>query len=203
MPSRPQIRLWHRIDGNVNPFRGFTDCVGTRFASRERGPGAGPGRGAWTRLPGARGAGGEGSRERNPGARHLTKMQHFRLEHPPEPVGNYYCDHQECTALADHLDVNELGHEDRLCRAHTAAQVHASKLPERAPNPSLPYRRQTDVWQGGKPTPGLLEVHIANLDQSIRELGKSEVVDRDARISFLRSHRQNEQALLDDLLGSI
>jgi hypothetical protein len=70
----------------------------------------------------------------------IRKMRFFQLEHPPSEV--VLCDTLACENRADHLDVNEYGHEYRHCAAHTEADSHASLLPKRKVNSALPYRRR-------------------------------------------------------------
>jgi hypothetical protein len=65
-------------------------------------------------------------------------MQYFQLEHPLDRT--ILCDYSGCENVADHLDVNEEGHEYFLCSGHTGSAEHASRLPKRAPGAGYPYR---------------------------------------------------------------
>jgi hypothetical protein len=42
--------------------------------------------------------------------------------------------------VADYLEVDDHGHEYRVCASHTASKTHASRLPTRKPTPVLPFR---------------------------------------------------------------
>jgi hypothetical protein len=65
-------------------------------------------------------------------------MQYFHLEQPPD--GMILCDKSGCTAIADYLEIDANGTEHHLCAIHTRSQIHVSRLPTRAPDPSLRYR---------------------------------------------------------------
>ena len=59
-------------------------------------------------------------------------MEYFRFDHPPDRV--ILCDRSKCEEIADYLEINEQGHEDLVCAAHTSSERHASVLPEGVPN---------------------------------------------------------------------
>jgi hypothetical protein len=42
--------------------------------------------------------------------------------------------------VADYLEVDDHGHEYRVCAMHTDSKTHASRLPTRKPRPDLPFR---------------------------------------------------------------
>lgn len=132
-------------------------------------------------------------------------MQHFQLKHPAEIADTYYCDHC-CPEVADHLDVDDQGHEYRLCGRHKDPSVqHASRLPQREPNPSLPYRRQSDT---GRPTIAAVRRHIEYLEESIRAqenvMGttEGEHSDGNQRLRFLKAQLADEEAILRNLQRS-
>jgi hypothetical protein len=64
-------------------------------------------------------------------------MQIFQLPHPEKEL--VLCDHA-CDLTADFLEVNEQGHESRVCVLHTHSAVHASRLPKRSMKEGLPFR---------------------------------------------------------------
>jgi len=44
------------------------------------------------------------------------------------------------TPIADYLEVEADGTEHCLCALHTTSEKYTSRLPARAPDPSLPHR---------------------------------------------------------------
>lgn len=64
-------------------------------------------------------------------------MEYFLLEHPSDRI--VLCDRPNCERVADYLEV-EGDRESHVCASHTASKKHVSRLPERSPNPELPYR---------------------------------------------------------------
>jgi hypothetical protein len=69
------------------------------------------------------------------------EAQHFQLEHPPQVT--VLCDDFTWRNAADYLELDEYGHEHRLCASHTSSGKHASVLTRREPNPELPYRSRS------------------------------------------------------------
>src|SRR5438132_14409621 len=65
-------------------------------------------------------------------------MQFFHLEQPLDEM--IVCDWNGCEAIADYLEVEDDGTEQRLCAFHTRSYKYASRLPVRAPNRRVPYR---------------------------------------------------------------
>ena len=65
-------------------------------------------------------------------------MQFFHLEQPLDEM--IVCDWNGCEAIADYLEVEDDGTEQRLCAFHTRSYKYASRLPVRAPNRRVPDR---------------------------------------------------------------
>src|ERR1700719_933278 len=83
-------------------------------------------------------ANGKRSREMwQPNLKWLTSlegfMEYFRVDHPQHRL--ILCNRSNCEAIADYLEVNEQGHENFACAAHTSSGRHASVLPRGAPKP--------------------------------------------------------------------
>ncbi len=66
-------------------------------------------------------------------------MQYFHLEQPHDEM--ILCDQAGCDAVADYLEIEDNGMEHHLCAFHTRSQINASRLPARAPDLRMPYRR--------------------------------------------------------------
>jgi hypothetical protein len=49
------------------------------------------------------------------------------------------CDHPGCDRVADYLELDGI-RETHVCALHTTSNKYVSGLPERTPNPELPYR---------------------------------------------------------------
>ena len=64
-------------------------------------------------------------------------MEYFLLQHPSDAV--ILCDLPHCGRVADYLEVNQEGCESRVCALHTTSARYVSHLPQRIPDPSLPY----------------------------------------------------------------
>jgi hypothetical protein len=64
-------------------------------------------------------------------------MEYFLLEHPND--GIVLCDHPGCDRVADYLELDGV-RETHVCALHTTSNRYVSGLPERSPNPELPYR---------------------------------------------------------------
>jgi len=75
---------------------------------------------------------------RKSGRRKIWRMEFFQLHHPPDVT--VLCDHKGCEQVADYLEVDDHGHEYRVCASHTDSKTHASRLPTRKPNPDLLFR---------------------------------------------------------------
>jgi hypothetical protein len=65
-------------------------------------------------------------------------MEFFHLDHPPDVT--VLCDRKGCEQVADYLEVDDHGHEYRVCAWHTDSKTHASQLPTRESSPDLPFR---------------------------------------------------------------
>lgn len=72
-------------------------------------------------------------------------MEFYQLDHPVDMV--ILCDHSSCDAVADYLEIDEQGYEFRVCADHTGSLTHASRLPDRKPNPDLPYRSRPAAYK--------------------------------------------------------
>jgi hypothetical protein len=70
--------------------------------------------------------------------RKILRMKFFHLHHPPDVT--VLCDRKGCEQVADYLEVDDHGHEYRVCASHTDSKTHASRLPTRKPSPDLPFR---------------------------------------------------------------
>jgi hypothetical protein len=70
--------------------------------------------------------------------RKILRMVFFQLHHPPDVT--VLCDRKGCEQVADYLEVDDYGHEYRVCTSHTDSKTHASRLPTRKPSPDLPFR---------------------------------------------------------------
>jgi hypothetical protein len=68
----------------------------------------------------------------------MLRMEFFQLHHPLEMT--VLCDRRGCEQVADYLEVDNHGNEQRVCAAHTDSEMHASRLPVREPSPDLPFR---------------------------------------------------------------
>jgi hypothetical protein len=68
----------------------------------------------------------------------ILHMEFFQLHHPPDAT--VLCDRKDCEQVADYLEVDDHGHEYRVCASHTDSKTHASRLPTRKPSPDLPSR---------------------------------------------------------------
>ena len=66
------------------------------------------------------------------------RMKFFHLHHPEEVT--VLCDHERCEQVADYLEVDDHGREQRACAMHTASKTHASRLPAREPSFDFPFR---------------------------------------------------------------
>ena len=58
-------------------------------------------------------------------------MEYFCVDHPPDRL--ILCNRANCEDIADYLEINEHGHEDFACAAHTSSEMHASVLPKGVP----------------------------------------------------------------------
>jgi hypothetical protein len=65
-------------------------------------------------------------------------MEFFQLHHPLNVT--VLCGRKGCEQVADYLEVDDHGHEYRLCAIHTDSKTHSSRLPTRKPSPDLPFR---------------------------------------------------------------
>jgi hypothetical protein len=65
-------------------------------------------------------------------------MNFFQLHHPLDVT--VLCDCKGCEQVADYLEVDDHGHEYRVCAMHTDSKRHASRLPTRKLSPDLPFR---------------------------------------------------------------
>jgi hypothetical protein len=65
-------------------------------------------------------------------------MEFFRLHHPEDVT--VLCDHERCEQVADYLEVDDHGREQRACAMHTASKRHALRLPAREPGFDRPFR---------------------------------------------------------------
>ena len=65
------------------------------------------------------------------------RMEFFQLHHPPDVT--VLCDRTGCEQVADYLEVDDYGHEYRVCAMHTDSKTHVSRLPTRKPSPDLPF----------------------------------------------------------------
>ena len=82
-------------------------------------------------------------------------MEFFQLHHPLDVT--VLCNRKGCGQVADYLEVDDHGHEYRVCASHTDSKAHASRLPTRKPNPDLPFRSRPAAWTvGGTPAPSEL-----------------------------------------------
>ncbi len=63
-------------------------------------------------------------------------MEYFLLEHPFDRT--VICDRPNCGRVADYLELDD-DSESHVCAVHTTSKRHVSRLPERSPNPALPY----------------------------------------------------------------
>jgi len=87
------------------------------------------------------------------GHRKIVRMEFFQLHHPLNVI--VLCDRKGCEQVADYLEVDDHGHEYRLCASHTDSKTHSSRLPTRKPSPDLPFRSRSASWTvGGTPAPG-------------------------------------------------
>jgi hypothetical protein len=81
------------------------------------------------------------------------RMDFFQLQHPLNATA--LCDRKGCEQVADYLEVDDHGHEYRVCAVHTDSKTHSSRLPTRKPSPNLPFRSRPAAWTvGGTPAPG-------------------------------------------------
>lgn len=64
-------------------------------------------------------------------------MEYFLLEHPSGRI--VLCDRPGCEHVADYLELDG-NRESHVCALHTTSKKYVSRLPERRPNPELPYR---------------------------------------------------------------
>ena len=64
-------------------------------------------------------------------------MEYFLLEHPSDRT--VLCDRPGCDRVADYLELDG-NSESHVCGVHTTSKRYVSGLPERSPNPGLPYR---------------------------------------------------------------
>jgi hypothetical protein len=84
-----------------------------------------------------------------------SRMEFFQLHHPLNVI--VLCDRKSCEQVADYLEVDDHGHEYRVCASHTDSKTHASRLPTRKPSPDLPFRSRPAAWTvGGTPAPSEL-----------------------------------------------
>jgi hypothetical protein len=70
-------------------------------------------------------------------------MNCFQLDHPLDETilcDNEGANKEGCDEIADYLEIDDQGHEFRLCKLHTSTDKHASQLPKRPPKSGLPYR---------------------------------------------------------------
>jgi hypothetical protein len=67
-------------------------------------------------------------------------MKFFQLHHPPDVT--VLCDRMGCQQVADYLEVDDHGHEHRVCASHTDSKTHISVLATREPNPDIPFRHR-------------------------------------------------------------
>lgn len=65
-------------------------------------------------------------------------MEFFHIHHPQDVT--VLCDREGCEQVADYLEVDDNGHENRACAWHTESKTHASRLPTPEPSPDLPFR---------------------------------------------------------------
>jgi hypothetical protein len=72
------------------------------------------------------------------GHHRILRMEFFQLHHPPDMT--VLCDREDCGQVADYLEVDDHGHEYRVCASHTDSKTHALRLPTRKPSPDLPFR---------------------------------------------------------------
>jgi hypothetical protein len=71
--------------------------------------------------------------------RKILGMEFFQLHHPPDVT--VLCDRKGCEQVADYLEeVDDYGHEYRVCAMHTDSKTHASRLPTRKVSADLPFR---------------------------------------------------------------
>ena len=61
------------------------------------------------------------------GHRKILRMEFFQLHHPLNAT--VLCDRKGCEQVADYLEVDDSGHEYRLCASHTDSKTHSSRLP--------------------------------------------------------------------------
>jgi hypothetical protein len=64
-------------------------------------------------------------------------MEYFLLEHPSDRI--VLCDCPGCDRVADYVEV-DADRESHVRALHTTSRKYVSRLPERRPNPKLPYR---------------------------------------------------------------
>jgi hypothetical protein len=64
-------------------------------------------------------------------------MEYFLLDHPSDSI--VLCDRPNCERVADYLELDG-NREFHVCACHTTSKKHVSRLPERGPNPNLPYQ---------------------------------------------------------------
>ena len=81
------------------------------------------------------------------GHRKILRMDFFQLHHPLNAT--VLCDRKGCEQVADYLEVDDHGHEYRLCASHTDSKTHSSRLPTRKPSPDLPFRSRPAAWTVG------------------------------------------------------
>src|ERR1035438_6983325 len=86
------------------------------------------------------------------GHRKILNMEFFQLQHPLKAT--VLCDRKGCEQVADYLEVDDHGHEYRVCAMHTDSKTHTSRLPTGKPSPDLPFRSRPAAWTvGGTPEP--------------------------------------------------
>ena len=85
------------------------------------------------------------------GRRKILRMEFFQLQHPLNAT--VLCDREGCEQVADYLEVDDHGHECRVCAVHTESRMHSSRLPTRKPSPDLPFRSRPAAWTVGGTTP--------------------------------------------------
>jgi hypothetical protein len=67
-------------------------------------------------------------------------MEYFLLEHPSEAV--VLCDRPKCERVADYLELDG-NRESHVCASHTTSDKYVCRLPERRPNPGIPFRARS------------------------------------------------------------
>jgi hypothetical protein len=77
-------------------------------------------------------------------------MEFFQLQHPLN--ASVLCDRKGCEQVADYLEVDDHGHEYRVCAVHTDSKTHSSRLPTRKPSPDFPFRSRPAAWTVGGTT---------------------------------------------------